>query len=405
MEEEKKEGEEKTFFLNYKKYWKIQLSLLAIFLILFGIASYFTLGHQAAKLVRAGNYEEISRNSYGSKNTSFFKKIVNLFTSNEKIATQNTEEKTDSNSLIASNPNVPTSGVENSNKANNSYAEQEFANRNNSMSMTNSSLSKLSSSLSMGNVSKGNSGSSTSNNEINFAQESKNISLKTTTNKDGNSQNMKIKPGKFSAMEALKGAFKSSLYGARLSSQDAAKSWTAKAFDSSTTEEKSIQYDEKLKSKLDTLNPNAIPKFLKDQNPDMDTITSQTPPAEVGASEKDNGKEEEKNNAKQEMKKKLMQDMLSGVLNPLYGYNSNDSSSENSDSEDNTARAYNDPNSKGGYSNWHVDDYGYIDVKDENGITQIFDPNTGKILGCEDSNAGMCLMPGADNCPADAAIC
>ena len=44
-------------------------------------------------------------------------------------------------------------------------------------------------------------------------------------------------------MNALKSAFKANLYGARLSSQDAAKGWIAKSFDATPEAETSIEYD------------------------------------------------------------------------------------------------------------------------------------------------------------------
>lgn len=68
-----------------------------------------------------------------------------------------------------------------------------------------------------------------------------------------------------SVMEGLKGAFKATFYGARLSSKDAARNWTARAFDGSAEAATAIQYDEELR-KLDKVNPDAIPGFLRDQD-------------------------------------------------------------------------------------------------------------------------------------------
>lgn len=71
--------------------------------------------------------------------------------------------------------------------------------------------------------------------------------------------------GRSSVMEGMKGAFKATLYGARLSSKDAARSWTARAFDGSVEAAIAIQYDEEMR-KLDKVNPDSIPGFLRDQD-------------------------------------------------------------------------------------------------------------------------------------------
>lgn len=73
------------------------------------------------------------------------------------------------------------------------------------------------------------------------------------------------KPG-ISVVEALKSAFKSSIHGARLSSKDAARVWIAKAFDANPDYAYSLAYEEKMKAKLDLMNPNSIPKYLREQN-------------------------------------------------------------------------------------------------------------------------------------------
>jgi len=51
-----------------------------------------------------------------------------------------------------------------------------------------------------------------------------------------------------------------------------------------------------------------------------------------------------------------------------------------------------------------TDEYGYIRVTQDDGSIQIFDPSTGGILGCENPDAGMCLMPGAEGCPSGIAF-
>ena len=74
------------------------------------------------------------------------------------------------------------------------------------------------------------------------------------------------KAGRSSVMESLKGAFKATFYGARLSSQDSARGWIARSFDGTEEAATAIQYEEKMRSKLDKVNPDSIPDFLRDQD-------------------------------------------------------------------------------------------------------------------------------------------
>ncbi|MEK7722660.1 MAG: hypothetical protein AAB359_09765, partial [Elusimicrobiota bacterium] len=74
------------------------------------------------------------------------------------------------------------------------------------------------------------------------------------------------KSGRGSVVESLKSAFRASFYGARLSSQDSAKGWIAKSFDGTAEAATAIEYDDKMRSKLDKINPDAIPGFLREQD-------------------------------------------------------------------------------------------------------------------------------------------
>lgn len=72
--------------------------------------------------------------------------------------------------------------------------------------------------------------------------------------------------GKGGVMDSLKGAFRATFYGARLSSQDSARSWVSRAFDATPEADTAIEYDEKMRSKLDRVNPDSIPQFLREQD-------------------------------------------------------------------------------------------------------------------------------------------
>ncbi len=121
------------------------------------------------------------------------------------------------------------------------------------------------------------------------------------------------KGGVGGVLNALKGTFRASLYGARIASQDAARSWTARSFDASPDAGKSIEYDEKMKAKLDRIDPNSIPKFLRDQDINANDAKS-LGVAEVGKPKLD---VEGTRQALKEDKKNMMSDMASAAMNPL----------------------------------------------------------------------------------------
>lgn len=205
-------------------------------------------------------------------------------------------------------------------------------------------------------------------------------------------------------MDALKGAFRATLYGARIASQDSAKSWVARAFDANEEPNTAIEYDEKMKAKLDVVNPNSIPKFLREQDisaAEAKTLTA----AKVTKPEGDlDGTKAALKEDKEFQKNNMGKDVTDGVLNGLF---SGVAKSGSDDGEDYTAPD-DVTNLNGGgtspaglMSLYQTDEYGNTMVPCGDGLTCIFGQDGG-ILGCEDPNAGMCLMAGAsDACSAD----
>lgn len=391
-EEERKKGAAVAFTRG--KYWKAQLLILFIFLSGFAFLAYFMLGKQAHKLIGADSYSELSRNSYGEK--SIVKKIISYFTGEESASV----EKRSGDGFSFENSSVAAAGSleqgVSGQDTQSSSNQVTFASQGSSLS----SGSRLASSLS-GSLASASSGKSKT--ELsNFSGDSKNLAVKVSAAEKANFKNGLARQQRPSALDALKGAWKASLYGARLSSQDAAKSWTARAFDSSPESESSIQYDERMKAKLDRLNPNAIPQYLKDQNIEMDALSS-AKPSDVPEFDKDNSKKEKELNASREMREKLAEQMSSGLFNSMYG-NSSDNSQESESKDDDSlvsSLGIDKPESKASLgSTVTTDEYGYIRVTQDDGTIQIFDPDSGAILGCESSDAGMCYMPGAENCPS-----
>lgn len=126
------------------------------------------------------------------------------------------------------------------------------------------------------------------------------------------------KAGKGSILESLKGSFKASLYGARLSSQDSARGWISRAFDATEEASTTIEYDEKVKSKLDRVNPGAIPGFLRDQEVSA-AEAKRLADSKVSKPKLDkDGTKEALEEDKDYQQQKMAGDFASGMLNGLF---------------------------------------------------------------------------------------
>ena len=181
------------------------------------------------------------------------------------------------------------------------------------------------------------------------------VSVRAAQASGGAPGGVSVKGPKTSVLSALKNAFKANLYGARLSSQDAAKNWIAKAFDANPDSEYSLEYDEKVKSKLDRVNPSSIPKFLRDQD------ISATEAKSLGVSDV-NKPEMDKDATKESLKgdkdyqaKKSSQDLAKALFTPLGpfsgggggGSSATDPTARNStppDPDNSDVSSFSDPN-------------------------------------------------------------
>jgi hypothetical protein len=125
-----------------------------------------------------------------------------------------------------------------------------------------------------------------------------------------------------SVLESLKSAFKANLYGARIASQDSAREWVAKTFDANQDTRLSLEYDEHMKAKLDRVNPNSIPKYLRDQSLDAASAKS------LGASDVDkpgfdkDGTKDALKGDKKYQDEKDSQDLAKALFNPLGPFGS-----------------------------------------------------------------------------------
>ena len=120
-----------------------------------------------------------------------------------------------------------------------------------------------------------------------------------------------------SVMEALRSAFKANIYGARLASQDAARMWTSKTFDATRDSSLSLEYSENLKAKLDRVNPDSIPDYLRAQNLDATNARS-LGVSKVGDPFLDReGTKEALREDKDYQRDKLTRDFMAAVFDPL----------------------------------------------------------------------------------------
>ncbi|MDO8803171.1 MAG: hypothetical protein Q7R35_01960 [Elusimicrobiota bacterium] len=124
--------------------------------------------------------------------------------------------------------------------------------------------------------------------------------------------------GRGSVMDSLKGAFKATFYGARNASHDSARGWVAKAFDGSAEATTAIEYDENMRAKLDKINPDSIPKFLRDQDVSA-AEAKRLEISDVGAPKMDKeGTKEALAEDKAYQAKKLASDFSSSMINGLF---------------------------------------------------------------------------------------
>ena len=119
-------------------------------------------------------------------------------------------------------------------------------------------------------------------------------------------------------MDALKSAFRANLSGARQASHDASRGWIARSFDANPESSYSLGYDEKMKAKLDRINPNSIPKYLREQNLDASEAKSlRIPEVDKPEFDGDGTKEALKSDKDYQDKKDSSQDLAKALFNPI----------------------------------------------------------------------------------------
>lgn len=409
---------------SFKKIMRYRYLLLLLFFLFVGITSYIILTSEAEKLAGGKRYSELTA-SKTSMRFNLIEKIKYAFTAitSQETASLKKDEK-DNEEMKEQEENYneeeQTSSIENSNTSSNSSSKT-----NTSRSPYNQYISysgtlnkaNLQSSLMPLSFENSQTTSKTSLSKFELSR-SANVKIKNTDGKIGISYGKKSEQEQ-SAINALKSTFKTSLMAARDASNDTARAWIAKAFDATPQINQTIEYDEKLRASLDRINPNSIPAFLKDPSLDakeMKTLKESDIPDP-------SFKEEEEDKEKELFDKGEIKDLLEnykkGILkemekiNPLFAMNLNQKGGllNNNEGEflqnnpnslpDTITLPDQSPNLGQEALIFSYDEYGNIRVSNPDGTIYIFDVNTGRILGCEDPNLGMCLLPGAATCPAE----
>jgi len=301
---------------NIRNYKWLSTALVLAFLIVGGFVAWFTMKNAANKLTGGGNYNSLSANgaSYGEGFAAKTEKEEGFFASEEELAKADPAFKKE----LLDNPAaaaLPVSGKAGGAEGGNFNSGAGGG----SGSRSSAQGSGLSDRLNVRAIHLGqlNGGQASKATALRPEEVRGGISAATAQSKNGAPGAGLAKGPKISVMEALKSAFKANLYGARLASQDSAKSWIAKAFDANHDAELSLEYDEKVKAKLDRVNPGSIPNFLRDQNMDA-TDAKSLGVSSVGKPELDkDGTKESLKEDKDYQEKKESSDLAKALFTPL----------------------------------------------------------------------------------------
>ncbi|HAT72451.1 MAG TPA: hypothetical protein DCS63_06520 [Elusimicrobia bacterium] len=191
------------------------------------------------------------------------------------------------------------------------------------------------------------------------------------------------KGGVAGVLDSLKGAFSASFYGARIASHDSARSWLARSFDATPEASSAIEYEEKMRARLDRLNPDSIPKFLREQ--DVSAAEARTLAAsEVGKPQVDvKGTKEALKNDKDYQSGKLAQDMAAGAINPignLFSGGKTGGGGNEEAADDRGGAAFVAPEDEPAYGQAQLDEY-------------IAANGYGEVCGCTKAAPCCCLPP------------
>lgn len=391
-------AEEENEERKLKSFWWLPFAFLLLFLAGGGYYALITMRQAAHKLAVGDNYTQLSANSAVYSGAAALRKSDNFFASDEPAAVEAASpDKLKPFSVARGIPAPAGDAAGSASSAAQAWGDNQAAAAGAAASGAPGSFSaRLAARASGFPAGQGTQSSRTSaDREVEAFQGGGPAAGKPSVQRETTAASARRGAGG-GVLGALKGAFRASLYGARIASNDAAKGWIARSFDASPDSENAIQYDEKVRAGLDRINPNSIPRFLREQ--DISAAEAKTlAVSDVGKPETDvEGTKEALENDNDYQRKKAAAELARSVINPMFAGMSGGMSGATR-GEPAPAGGAADPS--GPPSLMGVDGYGNTATQGNGGLNYIFGPD-GKILGCEDPQAGMCLMPGAGSCPA-----
>jgi hypothetical protein len=331
VEEAGEEAPEETASGGKKNYWWLALSFLFLFLAGGGYYALTSMGKEAQKLAGGDSYNQLSSNS-AAYNRGSLEKADNYFSSDEEDPLSSRAEVAASAAATEkrrahANRALAASGGD-AGPGSSGYAgggeedEEDYDSRagagrrgafEGKLEARASGLGGLRGAGAAKTASGFNSGGEQSAGGAGVTAGRPSVQRETAAGAP-----KKAAPG--GVLSALKGAFRASLYGARIASKDSARHWMARTFDAAGDVNTALEYDEKMKASLDRIDPNSIPKFLRDQDITASDAKS-LGVAEVGKPKMDvEGTKEALKNDKDYQSRKMMQDMASAAMNPLGNF-------------------------------------------------------------------------------------
>lgn len=387
-----------------KSYWWLPFACVFLFLLAGGYYAIIAMRQSAQKLVGGDSYNQLSANSAIYSGGTSVPKSDSYFTEEEQAsagAAGNAGEAASAAGDKLKAPGRVSSGNSGSSSAAvpEEMAAEEGGGQGGSGFRAQSSQSSMSAKLQARSSNAGAAGgpSKTSGQSRSVAFQ-ENGGVAGVTSAKNNTQAAAPKGGGGpGVLESLKGAFRASVYGSRIASQDSAKGWIARSFDATPEARTTIQYSDRMKADLDVVNPNSIPNFLRDQ--DLSAAGAKTLSASAVSKPKmdeDAAKAAEEKAAKE---KSAVEEMLPGMMNSMFSGlgPKTDTPDEESgtDGEGDDKSLMSDPKAKPDVG--VTDEYGYTSYGPSDGFQTIFGED-GKQVGCTDNAAGISYPFGSPGC-------
>jgi hypothetical protein len=317
-----------------RKYWWLSLAFIFLFLAGGGYYALSTMGTAAHKLAGGENYSQLSANSAVYSGKGALQKSDNYFSADEpeaaaaadgaKAAGASGAAAAEAAKLKAADKKLAASDGASGGAVSASVQEQEEEGKQPEGA---SGMAALAAGTFSGKLEARASGlpghrgaqasATTSHREVAAFEGSGPAAGKPAMQSETARAGAPKKGGAGGVIDALKGAFRASFYGARIASHDSARSWIAKTFDATPEYNTAIEYDEKMRAKLDRIDPNSIPKFLREQ--DVSAAEAKTlASSDVGKPSVDvEGTKEALKNDKDYQSKKMAADLAKGAVNPM----------------------------------------------------------------------------------------